>query len=58
MNINIFNKKSKLKSLGFDVQIQCPDCGNNFVFNNNKDYICEKCKRIFTENEIRARCGL
>lgn len=50
---------SKPSSLNnFHIQIQCPVCGSVFVLNEKRNYYCEICNRIYTENEIRARCGL
>ena len=50
---------SKPNSLNnFHIQIQCPVCGNIFILNEKRNYYCEICNRIYTENEIRARCGL
>ncbi|MHA1488978.1 MAG: hypothetical protein ACTSRI_04915 [Promethearchaeota archaeon] len=40
------------------VNIQCPDCGEIFVFNEKEECFCNKCDRVFSENEVRARCGL
>ena len=52
--------KEKPKKLfsSFNVQIQCPDCGDIFVLHQEDQIFCSKCERIFTENEIRKRCGL
>jgi len=54
-------EKSNLKNSNsdcIDVKIQCPNCGNNFILNNNRECFCKICNRVYTENEIRARCGL
>lgn len=40
------------------IKIQCPDCGNLFVFNEYGEFFCLKCERIYPEKEVRARCGL
>ena len=40
------------------IEIQCPDCGKIFIFNDEGECFCEKCKRLFSNEEIRARCGL
>ena len=40
------------------VKIQCPDCGKLFILNPWGRYYCRKCKRLFTESEIRKRCGI
>lgn len=45
--------KDKIK-----INIQCPDCGNIFIVNEFGEYFCETCKRSFSENEIRERCGI
>ena len=66
MNIRTLSDKSdqekvnskKTNSDCIDVKIQCPNCGNIFILNNNKECFCEICNRVYTENEIRARCGL
>ena len=66
MNIKTFNNKSDQEKFNskntnsdyFDVKIQCPNCGNIFILNNNRECFCEICNRVYTENEIRARCGL
>jgi len=38
--------------------IQCPDCGNLFIYNEEREVFCEICNRVFSESEVRARCGL
>ena len=66
MNIKTINNKSDQEKLNskntyanyIDVKIQCPNCGNIFILNSNSECFCEKCNRVYTENEIRARCGL
>ena len=66
MSIEDKSNKLKLKSENGEInttkidyiKIQCPDCGDIFSLNNNRKYYCKKCKRIFLESEIRARCGL
>jgi hypothetical protein len=65
MSIKIIKKNSdqvkEKKKKGvrpFDVQIQCPDCGSIFVLNQESEIFCSECERIFSENEIRNRCGL
>ena len=66
MNIKAFESKSNkekfnsknLNADDFHLTIQCPDCGNIFILIKNKNYFCENCNRIYTENEIRTRCGL
>ncbi len=42
----------------FVIKIQCPDCGFIFILNEKREYFCYNCQRVYTENEIRARCGL
>ncbi len=42
----------------YDVKIQCPDCLSLFILNPWGRYYCRKCKRLFTESEIRKRCGI
>jgi len=49
-------KNQQLKT--YDIKIQCPDCGNIFQLNSYGEFFCRKCDRIFTEDEIRERCGL
>lgn len=51
-------QKSKNLFSSFKVQIQCPDCGSIFILNKEAEIYCSECKRIFSENEIRKRCGL
>ncbi len=64
MNTNDKNfNQEKLNSKEYSLKnhfaiIQCPDCGNIFVLNENREYFCYNCQRVYTENEIRARCGL
>ena len=49
-------KKNVLRA--FDVKIQCPDCGSIFVLNQKGEIFCNICERVFSEHEIRNRCGL
>ncbi|MFX1525696.1 MAG: hypothetical protein ACFFCC_19490 [Promethearchaeota archaeon] len=42
----------------FKIYIQCPNCGNILKVNLERTYYCKKCNYIFTENEIREKCGL
>ena len=66
MNIKSIDNKSDQEKFNskntnvdcIDVKIQCPNCGNTFILNNNRECFCEKCNRVYTENEIRASCGL
>ena len=66
MNIKTFNNKSDQEKFNsknsnsdcFDVKIQCPNCGSIFILNNNREYFCEICNRVYAENEIRTHCGL
>lgn len=66
MNTKIFKNKSKQEEFDlknqnseeFHVKIQCPDCGSIFIFDKEENYFCKKCKKMYTEHEIRARCGL
>lgn len=66
MNNKTFNDKSDQEKVNsqntnsdcIDVKIQCPNCGNIFILNKNSEHFCEICNRIYTENEIRAQCGL
>ncbi len=41
-----------------EVEIQCPECGTIYFVNTFGQYVCGRCNRIFTEEEIRERCGL
>lgn len=45
-----------------EVQIRCPECGNALTFvenkNNDKVMFCVWCNKLYTEAEIRERCGL
>ena len=52
-----FDKKLK-SPIEKKANIQCPDCGEIFVFNEKGECFCEKCDRVFFENEVRARCGV
>jgi len=51
-------QKSKNLFSSFKVKIQCPDCGSIFILNQEAKIFCCECERIFSENEIRKRCGL
>lgn len=45
-----------------EVKIQCPECGGilGSVKNrtNDKVMFCLRCNQLYTEAEIRERCGL
>jgi rubredoxin len=66
LSIGFFNKdsetgeiKSKTKRIfNYEIRIQCPDCGSIFILNEYGEYFCKNCSRIYSESEIRARCGL
>jgi len=49
-------KNQQLKT--YDAKIQCPDCGSIFQLDSHGEFFCRRCDRIFTEVEIRERCGL
>lgn len=52
-------EKINLKQLElYGIKIQCPDCGSIFQLNSYGEFFCRRCDRIFTEDEIRERCGL
>ncbi|BDI54919.1 MAG: Zn-finger protein [Thorarchaeia virus VerdaV2] len=43
------------------VEIQCPECGGPIVPEAKgikSHYVCLSCRLVFTEAEIRERCGL
>ena len=40
------------------ILIQCPDCGTLFNFTEEGECFCKKCNKFFTDDEVRARCGL
>ena len=40
------------------IKIQCPVCGHLFIFNEYGKCYCIKCRRIYSEKEIRERCGI
>ena len=44
------------------VKIQCPECGGKLVFpRGSRRYYamgCVDCKKQFSENKIREKCGL
>lgn len=41
------------------LQIQCPDCGKVLTKSIGYDELyCSKCKKFFSETEIRKRCGI
>ena len=52
----IEDKELQLELYG--IKIQCPDCGRIFILNQYGEFFCRMCKRIFSEDEIRERCGL
>jgi len=42
-----------------EVKIQCPECGGMIQpFGIWKMHRCNECKKYYTEEEIRERCGL
>lgn len=44
-----------------EVKIQCPECGGLLepeAKGLKSDFFCTSCRLIFTEAEIRERCGL
>ena len=62
-NFNQENKtielKSKYKSIiKNEIKIQCPNCGSIFILNESREYFCRNCDKIYSESEIRERCGL
>lgn len=48
----------------FMPKIQCPDCGHLFdLFQDNTEHaeevmLCSHCNKLYTEDEIRRRCGI
>ena len=57
------NQEKKFESLNlnfkyFKIYIQCPCCGGLIKINPEREYECRNCNQIFTESEIRERCGL
>ena len=58
---NKTKKKNIIKEINLNsnnTRIQCPDCGNLFIYNEEREIYCKNCNRVFSESEIRARCGL
>lgn len=58
---NKTKKKNIIKEIrqnSNDTCIQCPDCGNLFIYTVEREIFCKFCNRVFSESEIRARCGL
>lgn len=58
---NETKKKNKIKEISRNRDktcIQCPDCGNLFIYNEEREIFCEICNRVFSESEVRTRCGL
>jgi len=44
-----------------EVEIQCPECGGILFEDASEEFklwFCDKCDTVFTETEIRERCGL
>ena len=66
MSIRHINKDTETKETdsevkeiyNYGIKIQCPDCGSIFILNEYGEYFCGSCNRIYSESEIRARCGL
>jgi len=52
------NKSLDLNFKYFKICIQCPYCGDVIKINPERKYLCRSCDHIFTENEIREKCGL
>lgn len=41
------------------VKIQCPECGQKLRFRFAPcDYVCDNCRKDFSEHEIRERCAI
>jgi tRNA(Ile2) C34 agmatinyltransferase TiaS len=38
--------------------IQCPECGGLLMESGGADFECSSCHRPYSEDEVRARCGL
>ena len=60
MSLRITDKKIGRKRFHHHrkIMIQCPDCGELFNFTNKDECFCNKCDKFFTDDEVRARCGL
>ena len=65
LSINKSDKnKFNSKSISYNntktrqIIVQCPDCGELFSLNGKLGCFCKGCERLFTESEIRERCGL
>ena len=52
------NKSLDLNFKYFKIYIQCPYCGDVIKINPERKYLCRSCDHIFTENELREKCGL
>ena len=55
------NRDAELEVKGvynYGIKIQCPDCGSIFILNEHREYFCRNCDKIYSESEIRERCGL
>jgi len=52
------DKEEMDKNTGIKIEIQCPNCGDVIKINPERKYLCRSCDHIFTENEIREKCGL
>jgi len=50
--------KECINNENYAIKIQCPDCGSIFILNEFGEYFCKHCNRIYSESEIRERCGL
>ena len=57
------DNKKRIESLNlnfryFKVYIQCPNCGEILKINADRNYYCKDCNHVYSENEIREKCGL
>ena len=42
-----------------EVEIQCPECGKIFTKAQGYDELyCSRCKKFYSEHEIREKCGI
>ncbi len=57
------DNKKRIESLNlnfryFKVYIQCPNCGEILKINTDRNYYCKDCNHVYSEKEIREKCGL
>ena len=41
-----------------NANIYCPDCDEMLLLTEDHHCYCEKCKKSFSEEEIRKKCGI